>query len=160
MNIEVEYIPIKDIKPYKNNAKQHPREQIEQIKRSIEEFGFADPIGIWHDEIVEGHGRYVAAQELGIDVIPVIRLDELTDEQRRAYALVHNKLTELGPWDWDTLEDELQNIIDLDMSLLGFEDSINNDYGQDIDALFEPAEARQKQEKKIQCPHCGEWFTP
>ena len=92
-NLKIEYVTLSEIKPYSGNAKTHPREQIEQIKKSINEVGFNDPIGVWHGEIVEGHGRYMAAQELGLDTVPIIRLDSLTDEQRRAYALIHNKLT-------------------------------------------------------------------
>ena len=63
MQLKIEYVPIENIRPYSGNAKLHPAEQIEQIKKSISEFGFNDPIGVWNDEIVEGHGRYIAAQE-------------------------------------------------------------------------------------------------
>ena len=91
--LKIEYVDIESIKPYENNAKEHPREQIEQIKKSIEEFGNNDPIAVWNNEIVEGHGRYEALKELGQREIPIIRLDNLTDEQRKAYTLVHNKLT-------------------------------------------------------------------
>jgi hypothetical protein len=83
MQLQVEYVDISTIKPYKGNAKEHPKEQIEQIKKSMQEFGNIDPIGIWHNEIVEGHGRYLALKELGETQVPVIRLDDLTDEQRR-----------------------------------------------------------------------------
>ena len=91
MQLQVEYVDISTITPYKGNAKEHPQEQIEQIKKSIQEFGNIDPIGIWHNEIVEGHGRYLALKELGETQVPVIRLDDLTDEQRRAYTLIPNK---------------------------------------------------------------------
>ena len=119
--LKIEYVPIDSIKPYENNAKLHPKEQIEQIKKSMQEFGNIDPIGVWHNEIVEGHGRFQAAKELGIDIVPVIRLDELTDEQRKAYALVHNKLTMNSDFDIDILSDELDKIFDIDMSDFGFE---------------------------------------
>ena len=99
--LKIEYVPINSINPYENNAKLHPKEQIEQIKKSMQEFGNIDPIGVWHNEIVEGHGRFQAAKELGIDIVPVIRLDELTDEQRKAYALIHNKLTMNSDFDLD-----------------------------------------------------------
>ena len=77
---------ISDLTPYKNNAKKHPKKQVELIMNSIKEFGMIDPIGIWGDQniIVEGHGRYLACKDLGIDNVPVIHLDHLTDEQRRA----------------------------------------------------------------------------
>ena len=120
MQLQVEYVDISTIKPYKGNAKEHPKEQIEQIKKSMQEFGNIDPIGIWHNEIVEGHGRYLALKELGETQVPVIRLDDLTDEQRRAYTLVHNQLTMNSGFDLDTLKVELDNIGEIDMSEFGF----------------------------------------
>lgn len=119
--LKIEYVPIDSIKLYENNAKLHPKEQIEQIKKSMQEFGNIDPIGVWHNEIVEGHGRYLAAKALQFETVPVIRLDELTDEQRKAYALVHNKLTMNSDFDIDILSDELDKIFDIDMSDFGFE---------------------------------------
>ena len=120
MNLQVEYVDIGTIKPYKRNAKTHPKAQIEQIKKSIQEFGNCDPIGVWHGEIVEGHGRYLALKELGETKIPIIRLDSLTDQQRRAYGLVHNQLTMNSPWDFEMLDLELPEI-DMDMSAFGFD---------------------------------------
>ena len=119
MELKVEYVNISTIKPYKRNAKTHPKEQIEQIKKSIQEFGNCDPIGVWHGEIVEGHGRYLALKELGETTIPIIRLDSLTDEQRRAYGLVHNQLTMNSPWDLPALDLELADL-DFDMGEFGF----------------------------------------
>ena len=121
MELKIEYVNIDSIKPYKNNAKEHPQEQIEQIKKSIEQFGMDDPIGIWKDEIVEGHGRIIACKELGYKEIPVIRLDHLTDEERKAYTLVHNKVTEKAQWDFDVLQEELDNINNINMEDFGFE---------------------------------------
>lgn len=123
MKLKVEYLPIEDIKPYKNNAKIHTPEQIEQIKASIEQFGMNDPIGIWSKDniIVEGHGRLIACQELGYEEIPVIRLDELTDEQRKAYTLAHNQLTMNTGFDIDILNQELADI-SIDMQEFGFEE--------------------------------------
>lgn len=125
MKLKIEYVDINTIKPYKNNAKKHPREQIDQIKKSIQEFGNNDPIAVWNNEIVEGHGRYLALQELGGGTIPIIRLDELTDEQRKAYTLVHNKLTMNSDFDFNILDSEIAEL-DIDMSEFGF-DSIDVD---------------------------------
>lgn len=133
MKLKIEYVDIGSIKPYENNAKLHPREQIEQIKKSIEQFGMDDPIGIWKDEIVEGHGRLIACQELGMEEVPIIRLDHLTDEQRKAYTLVHNKLTMNSDFDIDILNDELATINDIDMELYGFDlDFMINDEPEEI----------------------------
>ena len=119
--LKIEYVPIGSIKKYERNAKLHPAEQVEQIKKSIEEFGFNDPIAVWHGTIVEGHGRLMAAEQIGMTVVPVIRLDELTDEQRRAYMLVHNKTTMNSDFDAEMLDLELDDILDIDMSEFGFE---------------------------------------
>ena len=123
MKLKVEYIPINEITPYENNAKIHTEEQIEQIKKSIEEFGMNDPIGIWSKDniIIEGHGRLLACKELGMTEVPVIRLDDLTNDQRKAYTLIHNQTTMNTGFDLDILNEELQNI-ELDMSDFGFDD--------------------------------------
>ena len=125
--LKIEYVDIDSIKPYKNNAKKHTPEQIEQIKKSIEQFGMDDPIGIWQNEIVEGHGRFIACKELGYAEIPVIRLDHLTDEERKAYTLTHNKLTMNSGFDLDILNEELDNIINIDMEDFGFELDLGED---------------------------------
>lgn len=122
--LKIEYLPKEELKAYCNNAKIHTAEQVEQIKNSIKEFGFNDPIAIWHDnEIVEGHGRLLAVMEMPeIEKVPIIRLDNLTDEQRRAYTLVHNKLTMNTDFDLDLVNIEIDGIIDIDMGKYGFLD--------------------------------------
>lgn len=130
--LTIEYVDINSVKPYKGNAKLHPREQIEQIKESIDKFGMDDPIGIWKDEIVEGHGRLIACQELGYTEIPIIRLDHLTDEERRAYTLAHNKLTMNSDFDLDILNDELMKFETIDMGKFGFDISSNIDDLEDL----------------------------
>ena len=121
--LKIEYVKKEDLKPYVNNAKIHTGEQVEQIKKSIEEFGFNDPIAVWHDnEIIEGHGRLLAVMEMpDIKKVPIIRLDDLTEEQRKAYTLVHNKLTMNTDFDVDMLNLELDDIIDIDMGQFGFD---------------------------------------
>ena len=121
--LKIEYLKKNELKPYANNAKIHTAEQIKQIKNSIRQFGFNDPIAVWKDnEVIEGHGRLLAAMEMDeIETVPVIRLDELTDEQRRAYMLVHNKLTMNTDFDLDILAVELVDIFDIDMADFGFE---------------------------------------
>lgn len=134
-NLKIEYVNIDSIKPYENNAKMHPKEQIEQIKKSIEQFGMDDPIGIWKDEIVEGHGRLIACKELGMTEVPIIRLDHLSDEERKAYTLAHNKLTMNSDFDIDILNAELEDIVNIDMSDFGFD--------LDIEEI-EPIRVREK----------------
>lgn len=125
--LKIEYVDIESIKPYKNNAKLHPKEQIEQIKKSIKLFGMNDPIGIWHDEIVEGHGRLIACKELGMKEIPIIKLDHLTDEERKAYILAHNKINMNSGFDINVLNEELDSILNINMEDFGFINEIDED---------------------------------
>ena len=122
-NLEIKYLNIDALTPYEKNARRHAEEDLSGIEASIREFGFLDPIGIWGDKniIVEGHGRLMAAKAIGMKEVPTIRLDNLTDEQRRAYALAHNKTAELSSWDIDLLDFELDSITDIDMSAFGFD---------------------------------------
>lgn len=121
----VEMIPVSDLKIYKRNAKKHTPEQIDQIINSIKAFGMNDPIGIWGKDniIVEGHGRFLALQKMGeTGEVPCIRLDHLTDEQRRAYALAHNQLTMTTGFEDSILLPELEALEDIyDMSDFGFD---------------------------------------
>lgn len=87
-----------------------------------------DPIAIWrNNEIIEGHGRLIACMELGFDKVPIIRLDDLSDDERRAYMLVHNKLTMNTDFDFDILQDELMNIVAINMSDFGFDSFTTTD---------------------------------
>ena len=135
--LKIEYLPAEELKTYRNNAKVHTQEQIEQIKKSIQEFGMNDPIAIWkNNEIIEGHGRLRACIELGLNEIPVIRLDNLSDEQRKAYALVHNKLTMNTDFSIDLLNLELEEIESIDMSDFGF-------VLEDIESVINPTEEKE-----------------
>lgn len=150
MQLKIEYVDINSIKPYKNNAKLHPQEQIEQIKKSIEQFGMDDPIGIWKDEIVEGHGRLIACKELGYTEVPIIRLDHLTDEERKAYTLAHNKLTMNSDFDLDMLNEEILDIDTIDMSDFGFNIDL------DIEKFEDEEETVNEVNKHLlKCPVCG-----
>ena len=105
----LEKIKISELIPYENNTKLHPKEQIEQIKKSISEFGFNDPIAVDKDNIiVEGHGRYLALLELGIEEVEIIRLGHLTEAQRKAYSIAHNKITMNSDFDFEKLKTELE----------------------------------------------------
>jgi ParB-like chromosome segregation protein Spo0J len=105
--LKIVYLSPDELTPYQNNTRKHAPDDIESIKKSILDTGFNDPIGIWGDQnlIVEGHGRQIAAKELHLEKIPCIRLDHLTDEQRREYAIRHNRSAELSAWNLKTLEE-------------------------------------------------------
>lgn len=121
--MEIIKIPLEQLTPDLHNAKDHPHWQIEQIKNSIEQFGNLDPIGVWGENnlIVEGHGRYMALKELGYNEAECIRLDWLTEEERKAYGLAHNKLTMNSGWVPGMVESILGEIGSIDMSLFGFD---------------------------------------
>lgn len=124
---------IEEIKEYENNAKEHPQWQVDQIANSIQEFGFNDPIAINADnQIIEGHGRLLAAKQLGLSEIPCIVLTGLTEVQERAYIIAHNKTTMNTDFDLDRLQYELNalKVENFDLSLTGFSE-------YEIDELFD-----------------------
>ena len=111
--------------PYDKNAREHSTEQVAQIAASISEFGFLNPILVdSNDGIVAGHGRLSAAKELALDVVPVVVLDHLTENQKKAYVLVDNKLAENATWNEDLLAEEIikLNLQDFDLNILGWTD--------------------------------------
>lgn len=162
--LEIVELPVSELVEYANNAKLHPHEQVDQIANSISEFGNNDPIAVWHNdqgepEIVEGHGRLMALRKLGIETAPVIYLDHLTDEQRRAYALVHNKLTMNSDFDFEILADELADLESFDMDDFGFDlgsvevgEITNSSQEIDVDSFNDD-------KFEHECPRCGFRFN-
>ena len=128
MRDNIVYKPIKELKPYKKNAKKHPKTQVEQIANSIKEFGFTQPVLIDKDNnVVAGHGRVLGAKKAGLTEVPTLCLDDLTEEQRKAYRVVDNKLNESG-WDDGLLKQSLEEIEEINMDLFGFSaDAIESD---------------------------------
>lgn len=133
----LEQIKVSLLIPYSNNSRTHDDEQVVQIAESIREFGFTSPILIDADNnIVAGHGRLLAAQKLDIDTVPCIRLNDLTDAQRKAYVIADNKLALNAGWDNEILKFEIENLqaLDFDINLLGFNEKellqiLNDDDG-------------------------------
>ena len=128
----IEQWPLDRLKPYVRNAKMHGADQVAKIAASMAEFGWTVPCLVADDgELIAGHGRVLAAEQLGLKDAPVIVLGHLSDEQRRAYRIADNKLTELGEWDEIVLSEELQLLAseDFDLSLIGFDDG-------ELDALL------------------------
>jgi len=120
----IEYVSLETLVPYARNAKKHSDEQVAQIAASIREFGFNNPVLVGADNgIIAGHGRVMAARKLGLEAVPCLRLDHLTDTQRKAYILADNRLAELGGgWDEEMLGIELADLreADFDLDLTGF----------------------------------------
>lgn len=118
--LNIVYRQIKDLKPYKKNAKKHNKEQVEQIANSIKEFGFTQPVIVdKNNEVVAGHGRILGAKKAGLKQVPTVTLEDLTEEQIKAYRLVDNKLNE-SDWDSDLLKQSLDEIAEMDMEVFGF----------------------------------------
>ena len=107
--------------------------------------------------IIVGHTRYLAAKKLGLDTVPVVVASNLNDEQVRAYRLADNKTGELAEWNTKLLDDELQDILDIDMTDFGFDEDIEFDPADEVDTrIDEPAETTDSTE--VTCPYCGEVF--
>ena len=159
--LKIEYLTLDKLKPYEKNASKHQEADLSTIKASITEFGMSDPIGVWGKDnvIVEGHGRYLACKDLGIEQVPVIHLDHLTDEQRRAYALAHNKTAEMSEWDIDLLGEELDGIFDIDMSDFGFDLSeeeeeteiIEDEVPQEVEPVAKQGDIWQLGRHRLMC---------
>lgn len=157
--------PISKLLPYAANAKDHPPEQVEKIAASMTEFGWTVPCLVADDgELIAGHGRVLAAVSLGLTKAPVIILGHLTEDQRRAYRIADNKLTELGDWNEDRLAQELQELVasDFDLGLTGFDEAEVEELLARLEAEAEAPEDFASYDEDIEtehkCPSCGyEW---
>lgn len=150
MAVSIEYLKIEDLKPYENNPRINDG-AVEAVARSIEEFGFKVPIVIDRNNvIVTGHTRLKASKRLGIEEVPCVRVEGMDDQEKRAYILADNLLTERGGWDMDILNSELDEIA-IDMSDFGFE-NVEESLG---DMSFPEDEPYL-----VTCPKCGYTFDP
>ena len=132
--LKINYRKSGDLIPYVNNSRTHSDQQVQQVASSIKEFGFTNPILIDEDGgIIAGHGRLMAAQKLGLDEVPTITLEGLTEAQRKAYVIADNKLALNSGWDDELLKVELESLSDLDFDLdvLGWD--VLPDFKDDID---------------------------
>lgn len=153
----INYIRVYDLHEYDNNPR-HNDKAVEAVANSILNFGFKVPLVIDRNNIVvTGHTRLKAAKLLGINEVPCIVADDLSEEQITAFRLVDNKTQELAGWDYTKLDIELETLktLGVDMDGFGF-DQLEGDV--DIDNLFDVEEKKEKQPKKVQCQCCGEWF--
>ena len=155
--MEVQNLKIDEIKPYENNPRNN-LDAVDATANSIKEFGWQQPIVVDKDMvIIVGHTRYLAAKKLGCDTVPVVVASNLSDEQVRAYRLADNKTGELAEWNTKLLDDELQDILDIDMTDFGFDEDIEFDPADEVDTrIDEPAETTDSTE--VTCPYCGEVF--
>lgn len=130
--MNVEYVNPNDLKPYAGNAKMHPEDQVEHIANSIKAFGWTQPIVVDENNVVViGHGRLAAAKQLKLDKVPIIRRDDLTEEQTRALRIVDNKVAK-SKTDNDKLAEELNGIVNIDLEQFGIDINFDIDLGIDL----------------------------
>lgn len=162
--MDIKYIPTQDLKPYENNPRIND-DAVAYVANSISEFGFKVPIVIDKgNEIVCGHTRLKAALQLGIENVPCVTAEDLTEEQIKAFRLVDNKTQELAEWDWGIVFDELDSIETVDMNKVGFEQFLEQDDGEMVERKIGSGEeidldSFADQEFSQECPHCGFRFN-
>ena len=135
--LNIEIVDIDEIKESNYNSRIHSEAQVEKIANSIAEFGFVNPIIIDDEnEIIAGHGRFMAAKHLNLNEVPTIKLTHLTDDKKRAFIIADNKIALSGEWDYDMLKEEFDTILksEMDIDLLGF----NRKF---IDSMFKEKDA-------------------
>ena len=166
MDLRIEMIPVEQITPYEGNARKHGYRDLEQIKDSIRADGFNDPLGVWGEKnvIVEGHGRWMAAKAMGIPSLPCIRLDHLTDEQRKEYAIRHNRAAEFSTWDFAMLEEEMAQLEMEGVDLSGLDFHLNRENEEYVPlggsgAIEYGEEAFGDDRFQCTCPECGFRFN-
>ena len=150
-SIKIDFVKIGELQEYSTNPKIHDEKQIQQIAKSIDKFGFTNPILIdENSEIIAGHGRLMAAKLLQLEAIPVIRLTHLSEPEKRAYRIADNKLSENGQWNTDLLKLEFSEIEKLALNL---EDELNLDITgfdfKEIDVLLSEDKPNEKADKKL-----------
>jgi len=158
--LKIEYKNVNELIPYINNPRINDN-AVDKVASSIKNFGFKNPIIVDKDnEIIAGHTRLKAAKKLGLDEVPVIKVEDLTDSQIKAFRIADNKTSEFAEWDEELLKIELEDI----EGFTGFDEiELEGLFKEiDIDSFFEESEEKPKEEteEEIQCPHCGAYFKP
>lgn len=163
----IEEIPTQKLVPYARNSRSHSEEQIAKVAASLKEFGFTNPILIDADNvIIAGHCRLAAAQRLELATVPVIRLEHLTEAQKRAYVIADNRLALDSDWDYEMLASELRGITedfaDYDLSTTGFEAAelaamlTEPDFAAGTED--DQSQLDELSPKIVACPNCGKNF--
>lgn len=143
--VQLREVKIAALIPYERNAKKHSAEQIRKIGKSIEAVGFISPCLVDKDmNVIAGHGRIMAAQEIGLEKVPCVFVEGLTEEQRRAYIIADNRLSEFSDWDMDKVTEELKDLADYNIGMLDFE----IDGLEEVEIEFDQAEAPEEKKEK------------
>lgn len=151
-------IKISEITPYEKNTKKHTDEQVKNVMESIKQFGFVQPLVVDENNIIViGHCRFEAAKKLGMETLPCYIAKDLSEKQIRRLRIIDNKSNE-SVWDYVNLDFELADL-DFDEFSFDFGSATMHD-NEFFEDLLAESESQVKEPKKIQCPHCGEWFEP
>ena len=164
--MQIEYLDINEVIPYDNNPRNNDGEAVDRVAASIKEYGFKVPIIIDKDNvIVTGHTRLKAAKKLELKKVPIIRANDLTPEQIKAYRIADIRIAEYATWNNELLTMELSELqdLDFDLDLTAFqewelENLLNPVSDEDLQDFFVDKEEKPKEPKMITCPHCGESF--
>ena len=162
--LAVEYLGVADLKPFEENPNDHPADQVDMIARSIEEFGWTIPVLVdAENNVVAGHGRLMAAAQLGITEVPVIRRESWTDDQVEAYRIADNRIPEYSRWNFGKLAGQLEglNKRGFDIQVTGFTVKDLESFQMPKDMLSEQddqASPDEVKDKTIKCPECGHAF--
>ena len=147
---EMQEVSLSKLKPYERNAKIHGEDQIKMLMASIQEFGFLSPCLVERGSynLIAGHGRVEAARRLGMEKVPCVFVEDITEAQRRAYILADNRLTELGEWDMDLVTDELTALddMDFDITVTGFE--LDSEPPEIVEDDYEPMPPKEPNAKR------------
>ncbi len=156
--VKVVAMAVKDLIPYANNPRNN-EQAVDTVAKSIKEFGFTNPIVVDSDNVViNGHTRLLAAEKLGLEKVPVIRKEDLTPEQVKAFRLVDNKTSELSGWDFEKLDVEIAELQAMDFDMSEFEFATNEiTYEEALNDVPEITEDSYEEPEvaKLQCPSCG-----
>ena len=155
--MKIEYVNIVDIYQNDENVNQHPNKSIEKIMKSIKAFGLNTPLGVCRNIVIVGNGRYEALQRLGYKKVPIIRLDHLSEQEAKAYALADNRIQEESFFDNDLLKSALEDLqnFNFDLDVIGFDmDEIDNLFNEETEA--EKQEYDKRLEITIECENESE----
>lgn len=156
-DLKIELMDVADLEPYAYNPRFND-DAVDAVAASIAHFGFLVPIVIDQNRvIIAGHTRLKAAEKLGLDRVPVIRADDMTEAQVREYRLVDNKTAELADWDFDALRRELQEVALIDMNEFGFmvDEILKIKEDHKAEKAAGDGSGGDDEPEKIYCPRCG-----
>ena len=171
--MKIEELKVSDLIPYENNPRKNEG-AVDAVAESIREFGFKVPIVVDKENvIVSGHTRLAAAKKIGLETVPAVRADQLTEEQIKAFRLADNKTSELGEWDLEALSDCLASLEGNDLSRFGFvaseyETPDYSDYFSEVSFEGQKKEANEREREGVKeaqeddlltCPHCHSSFA-